>query len=221
MWAISDWLPGTSTGRPFPCSFFGLCLEERLKLLPLLRTTNLHMPVVLQRLLVHRVCNFYGLETCKVVEGVHQGKILASRTSRTRLPLVSYYSFDILFGLLRNFMSSLLTGRLWFMVQVKLADSVKMVERGRGGPDAPRTLQKKSPKVSRDSIDNDSGRRMAASTSRDSTAHSEAAALEALHRPKVQSHKGQKGDRELARAALSGLGPLGLRTRLTLLTCLP
>ncbi|BDA44340.1 probable r3H domain-containing protein 2 at N-terminal half [Coccomyxa sp. Obi] len=136
-----------------------------------------------QRLLAHRVSYFYGLETCKVEEGAHQGKILASKTSWTRLPLV------------------------------KLADSVRVVERSSGGADASRIFNKKKSAGSRGSNDSDSGKGMATSTSREGTALSEAAGLEGLQRPKVQSHEGRKGDRELAEAAAPGVGPLGLQIR--------
>ena len=42
----------------------------------------------LQRLLAHRVSQFYGLETSTVEEGEKQGRILAKRTPKTKLPLV-------------------------------------------------------------------------------------------------------------------------------------
>ncbi|CAL8470304.1 g9846 [Coccomyxa elongata] len=136
-----------------------------------------------QRLLAHRVSYFYGLETCKVEEGVHQGKILASRTSWTRLPLV------------------------------KLADAVKVVERSRVGPDASRTYNRKDSMGSKDSTDSSSGKGITASTSWEGMALSRTAPVDALQRLKVQSRKGQKGDREVAAAAAPGLGPLGLQTR--------
>ncbi len=42
----------------------------------------------LQRLLAHRVSQFYGLETSTVEEGEKQGRILAKRTPLTKLPVV-------------------------------------------------------------------------------------------------------------------------------------
>ena len=45
-----------------------------------------------QRLLAHRVAQYYGLETCTVEEGAHQGHILARRTPATKPPLVGHAS---------------------------------------------------------------------------------------------------------------------------------
>ncbi len=101
------------------------------------------------------------------------------------------------------------------MMQVKLADAVKVVERSRGGPDASRTYNWKESMGSEDSTDSSSGKGMAVSTSREGMALSRPAAMDALQKPKVQSHKGQKGDREITAAAAPAVGPLGLQTRFT------
>ena len=44
---------------------------------------------MMQRLLCHRVAQYYGLDTSTVDEGEDQGKILAQRTHITGMPLVS------------------------------------------------------------------------------------------------------------------------------------
>ncbi len=44
----------------------------------------------MQRLLCHRVAQYYGLDTSTVDEGEDQGKILARRTHITGMPLVGH-----------------------------------------------------------------------------------------------------------------------------------
>lgn len=46
--------------------------------------------LVLQRLLCHRVAQYYGLDTSTIDEGEDQGKILARRTAVTAIPGVGW-----------------------------------------------------------------------------------------------------------------------------------
>ncbi len=47
---------------------------------------------MMQRLLCHRVAQYYGLDTSTVDEGEDQGKILARRTHITGMPLVRHFT---------------------------------------------------------------------------------------------------------------------------------
>lgn len=82
----------------------------------------------MQRLLCHRVAQYYGLDTSTIDEGEDQGKILARRTLVTGIPVVRLdpIAFEVKLDTVTQ-ACSLLPRNSWLIVQVRLAD-VKLAD---------------------------------------------------------------------------------------------